>query len=155
MSKSDQLTQTDLAIIQKLQEDGRRPYADIAAELGAAPSTIQQRANRLIERGLLKIRAVTDPLLMGVPVVASISLKVDGRFIREVADEVAAFDEVSYVVICAGSCDIQLEVACQDNEHLLDFISKVANIAGVQETETFIYLKIVKNSYQWGLQKDV
>lgn len=131
--------------------DGRRPYAEIAAELGLAPSTVQQRANRLMSNGLLKIRAVTDPTLMGMPVVAAVNLQVDGRVIRAVARELATFPEVSYVVICAGSCDIQTEVACESNDQLLTLISKMAQVEGVRSTETFMYLQIVKNTYQWGL----
>jgi Lrp/AsnC family transcriptional regulator for asnA, asnC and gidA len=104
-----------------------------------------------MERGLLKVRAVTNPVLMGMPVVAAINLKVDGSIIRQVAHDLSQFEEVGYVVICAGSFDIQLEVACRDNIHLLDMITEVSKIEGVISTETFIYLEIVKNTYQWGI----
>jgi Lrp/AsnC family transcriptional regulator for asnA, asnC and gidA len=134
-----------------LQEDGRRSYADIAAELNLSPSAIQQRAQRLIERNLLKVRAVTNPLLMGVPVIASINLKVDGSIIRQIAAELAMIEEVGYVVICAGPYDIQIEVACRDNTHLLDLITEISEIKGVRSTETSMYLEIVKNTYQWGI----
>ncbi|MCA9995906.1 MAG: Lrp/AsnC family transcriptional regulator [Anaerolineales bacterium] len=150
-SKHDELDEFDKAIIRCLQIDGRRAYADIASELGLSPSTVQQRANRLMERNLLRVRAVTDPIKMGVPVVAAIALEVDGSIIREVADQIAAFPEVGYVVICAGSYDIQLEVACRDNDHLLNVISAISKINGVRSTQTFIYLKIIKNFYQWGV----
>ncbi len=142
----------DKAIIRRLQADGRRPYADIAAELGLAPSTVQQRANRLIEMKVIKIRAVTDPLLMDVSVTAEVALKVDAVKIREVADEIAEFDEVGYVVICAGSYDILMEVACADNDSLINFISnKLARVDGVRSSEIHMYLRIVKNTYQWGV----
>ena len=150
--KPHTLSDIDLAIIEKLREDGRKPYAEIAAELNMPPSTVQQRGNRLIERGILKIRGMTNPKMMGTPVVAAVSLTVDGSLIRQVASAAAAFEEISYVVICAGSCDIQLEAACRDNEHLLDLVSALAHIEGVKSTETFIYLKIVKNSYEWGYE---
>lgn len=149
--KNIELSEVDKAIIASLQIDGRRPYADIAAELGMAPSTIQQRANRLMKRGFMKIKAVTDPVVMGVPVIAAVGLKVDGEIIRDVADHISNFEEVSYLVICAGSWDIQLEIACKDNDHLLNTISRISKTKGVKSVETFIYLKIVKNSYQWGV----
>lgn len=104
-----------------------------------------------MERGVLKVRAVTNPFLMGVPVVASINLEVDGSLIREVAANLAKLEEVTYVVICAGSYDIQIEVTCRDNSHLLDVITEVSKIHGVRSTETFVYLEIVKNSYQYGI----
>lgn len=152
MARAHKVDDTDLAIIRILQEDGRRAFADIATELGLAPSTVQQRANRLIETGILKIRAVTDPIVTGTLVIATIAIKADGTRLREVAADIAKLSEVSYVVICTGPYDLLIEVGCKDNDHLLSFISeKLARVKGVRETETFLYLRIVKNTYQWGL----
>ncbi|MCP4411327.1 MAG: Lrp/AsnC family transcriptional regulator [Gammaproteobacteria bacterium] len=151
MSRSQSVDEIDIAIIRMLQKDGRRSYADIAAELKLAPSTVQQRANRLIDANLIKIRAVTDPMMLGVPITASMSFKVDGSRLRSVADTISQFDEVGWVAICTGSFDLMCEVACKNNEHLIDLIAKLSKIAGIRSTETFIYLHIVKNTYQWGV----
>lgn len=140
----------DLAIIRILQQDGRRPYADIATELGLAPSTVQQRANRLISMGLVKITALVDPLTLGISVLAMIAIRADGTRLREAAVEIGRFEEVDYVVICTGPYDILVEVACESNDNLLSFISdKLAKVEGVREIETFLYLRIVKDSDQW------
>ena len=152
MAKTRPVDETDLAIIRRLQVDGRRAYADIAAELGLAPSTVQQRTHRLLRSGLIEVHAVTDPVAMGVPVTATIAVKADGTRLREAAADIARFSEVGYVVICTGPYDILLEVGCKDNDHLLEFISsKLSKVHGVRETETFLYLRFVKNTYQWGL----
>jgi Lrp/AsnC family transcriptional regulator for asnA, asnC and gidA len=145
------LDEIDKAIIQMLVTDGRRSFADIATELKLSASTVQQRANRLFEVGLLRIRAITDPVALGVPVTASILLKVDGARLREAAQEAAQFEEVGWVAITSGAYDISCEVACRDNEHLIEVISELAGIEGVRSTETFMYLRIVKNNYQWGI----
>ncbi|MFN8455315.1 MAG: Lrp/AsnC family transcriptional regulator [Anaerolineae bacterium] len=150
MAKSPKVDDVDIAIIRKLQADGRRPYAEIAAELGLSPSTVQQRANRLIEAKLLQLTAVTDPMTLGISVMATVAIKADGTMLREAAAEIAKFSEVGYVAICTGPYDILIEVACRDNDHLLDFISdKLAEVEGVREIETFLYLRIVKNADQW------
>lgn len=152
MNKAYKVDETDRDIIRILQEDGRRSFADIAAELKLAPSTVQQRTNRLIESGVLKIRGVTDNEIMGINVTANIAIKADGTRLRQVADEIAKFPEVSYVVICTGTYDLLIEVGCRDNDHLLSLLSdKLAKVKGVREMETFVYLRIVKNTYQWGL----
>ena len=152
MARHHKLDDTDLAIIRILQEDGRRPFAEIANELGLAASTVQQRATRLIETGVVKIRAVTDGEAVGVSVIATIAIKADGTRLREVAAEIGKFSEASYVVICTGPYDLLIEVGCKDNDHLLSFISdKLAKVKGVRESETFLYLRIVKNTYQWGI----
>jgi Lrp/AsnC family transcriptional regulator for asnA, asnC and gidA len=154
MAKS-KVDDIDVAIIRKLQLDGRRPYAEIAAELGLSPSTVQQRANRLIDAGLVKITAVADPITLGISVQATIAIKADGTMLREAAAEIGKFSEVDYVVICTGPYDILIEVACKDSDDLLSLISdKLAEVEGVREIMTFSYLRIVKNTYQWGLPRE-
>lgn len=146
------LDKTDLAIIRSLQQDGRRPYADIAAELGLAASTVQQRATRLIDTGVIQITAVADPATLGYPVAATIAVKVEGSRLREAAGAIEKFHEVGYVALCTGPYDLLIEVGCRDNDELINFISaKLAKVKGVRETETYLYLRIVKNTYQWGL----
>jgi Lrp/AsnC family transcriptional regulator for asnA, asnC and gidA len=150
--KSFKVDETDLEIIRILQADGRRSFADMAAELKLAPSTVQQRTTRLLDLGIVKIRGVTDNETLGINVTATVAIKADGTRLRQVADEVSKIPEVSYVVICTGTYDILIEVGCRDNDHLLSVISdKLAKVKGVREMETFVYLRIVKNSYEFGL----
>jgi len=153
MSKSEiGLDALDHAIIRALQEDGRRPYASIAEELNLAPSTVQQRANRLLESGLLTIKAIVHPADLGHPVVAMIAVTTHGAQLHEVAARIAQFAAVRWVVICAGSYDILLEAVCEDNQHLLAFLSdQLSSIYGVRGTVTFLYLDIVKRAQEWRL----
>jgi Lrp/AsnC family transcriptional regulator, regulator for asnA, asnC and gidA len=104
----------------------------------------------IIDLGLLKITAAADPLTLGISVSAMVAIKAEGAMLREAAVEIAKFPEVGYVAICTGPYDILIEVACRDNDHLLDFISdKLAEVEGVREIETFLYLRIVKNTDLW------
>jgi Lrp/AsnC family transcriptional regulator for asnA, asnC and gidA len=151
MNKDYKIDDTDIAIIQRLQQDGRIAYADIASKLGLAASTVQQRANRMIDSGVLKIRAVTDPMVLGVPIIATIGLKVEGQHLRDTAKKISDFEEIGWVAICTGPFDILAELACKSNDHLIDFIESLSKIDGVRSTETFLYLKIEKNTFQWGL----
>jgi len=145
------LDRLDLSIIRCLQKDGRRPYAEIAAQLGISASTVQQRTARLIDSGAIQITAVADPATLGYPVAATVAVKVDGVRLKAAAAAIAKFSEVGYVAICTGSNDLLLEVGCRDNDELIDFISsKLSKIKGVRESEIYLYLRIVKNTYQWG-----
>lgn len=146
------LDEVDRAIIFMLQEDGRRPYASIAEELNLAPSTVQQRANRLIASGLLTIKAIVHPADLGHPVVAMIAVTTNGAQLHEVAAQIAQLSAVRWVVICAGSYDILIEVVCETNQHLLAFLSdQLSAINGVRGTVTFLYLDIVKRAQEWRL----
>jgi Lrp/AsnC family transcriptional regulator for asnA, asnC and gidA len=145
------LDDLDKAIIKALQLDGRRPYAQIGRQLQVPEATVRQRAERLIGRGVVQIVGVTDPLAMGFQQPALIGLKVDPGRLDRVAEEIAALEEVTYVVITAGRYDLFCEVVCADNEHLLRVLTdRFAAIEGIRSTETLVELRFVKESYQWG-----
>lgn len=137
-------------IIEHLQRDGRMSYATLAKTIGLSEAAVRQRVQRLLDGGLMQIVAVTDPLTLGFARQAMVGLKVTGD-LRAIADEIAAIPEVDYVVICAGGFDLLVELVCTDDEHLLDLLNeKVRAINGVQVCETFMYLKLAKQTYAWG-----
>jgi Lrp/AsnC family transcriptional regulator for asnA, asnC and gidA len=145
------LDDLDKAIIKCLQADGRRPYAQIGRELKVPEATVRQRAERLINRGIVQIVGVTDPLAMGFQQPAFIGLKIEPGRLDEIAQAIAELDEVTYLVVTAGRFDMICEVVCEDNEHLLRVLTeRFARIDGIRGTETLVELRFVKESYQWG-----
>jgi Lrp/AsnC family transcriptional regulator for asnA, asnC and gidA len=145
------LDEVSKAIIEQLQEDGRRSYSSIAKAVGLSEAAVRQRVQKLTEAGVMQIVAVTDPLELGFARQAMIGIRVTGP-LEEVADQLAEFAEVDYVVITAGTFDILAEVVCESDEQLLELLSrKIRKIAGVVSTETFVYLKLRKQSYSWGV----
>jgi len=137
-------------LIEELQQDGRRSYAALAKTVGLSEAAVRQRVQRMVDSGLMQVVAVTDPLQVGFHRQAMIGLRVEGDLVR-VADELAKIDEVDYVVITAGSFDILLELVCEDDDHLLRVLSeRVRILPGVRATETFVYLKLAKQTYAWG-----
>ena len=150
-ARSYEVSDLDKRIIEHLQQDGRRPFTQIATELGVSEAAVRARTNRLIEKGILQVVGVTDPLKLGFQQWAMIGVKCEAARLLEVAEEIAAFPETDYVVITAGTYDILVECVAEDNEHLLRFLSeKLRKISGVRETETFVYLRLMKQSYLWG-----
>ena len=144
----DKLDSIDLHIINALRADGRVAFAQLAEQLKVSPGMIRQRYNRLVDLGFLKVVAVTNPLMMGKRTVTMIGIRTDGRKMMEVANKIAKFDEVVYIVATSGRYDLMLEVFCQDHEDMFKFMTeKLAKVDGVRETESFIYLKIIKEIY--------
>jgi Lrp/AsnC family transcriptional regulator for asnA, asnC and gidA len=144
------LDDIDRRIIEQLQKDGRKPYTQMAPAVGLSEAAVRQRVQRLIDAGVMQIVAVTDPRLLGFSRQAMIGLKVEGDT-RLVAEAVAELHEVEYVVLTAGALDMLIEVIVEDDEHLLDLLNeKIRKIEGVRTTETYIYLRVHKESYQWG-----
>ncbi|MEU7982308.1 Lrp/AsnC family transcriptional regulator [Micromonospora sp. NPDC049081] len=136
-------------IIEQLQEDGRRPYATIGKAVGLSEAAVRQRVQRLLDAGVMQIVAVTDPLQLGFPRQAMIGLRTDGD-LEAVADRLAEFDELDYVVITAGSFDLLAEVVCRNDAHLLEILQRLRSVPGVLATEAFVYLKLRKQTYSWG-----
>lgn len=136
-------------IIEQLQTDGRQSYASIGKAVGLSEAAVRQRVQRLHDAGVMQIVAVTDPLTLGFRRQAMIGLCSDGD-LRKVADQIAAFDEVEYAVITAGSFDMLLEVVCEDDDQLLEILNRIRGVPTVTSTETFVYLKLRKQTYSWG-----
>ena len=146
------LDEVSKGIIEQLQRDGRMPYASIGKAVGLSEAAVRQRVQRLLESGVMQIVAVTNPLQLGFARQAMIGLNAEGD-IEPIADELAAMPEVDYVIITAGSFDIIVEVVCESDDHLLELLSKrIRSIHGVVSTETFVYLKLSKQTYSWGVR---
>ncbi len=138
------------AIIDQLQQDGRRPYASIGKAVGLSEAAVRQRVQRLQEAGIMQIVAVTDPMQLGFSRAAMIGIRVEGD-VEAVAGLIEAMAEVDYLVICAGTYDILAEIVAEDDDHLLDVINRrIRAIPSVKSTETFVYLKLRKQIYSWG-----
>ncbi len=137
-------------LVEALQQDGRRSYAALAEQVGLSEAAVRQRVRRLLEDRVMQIVAVTDPMTVGFARQAMVGIKADGD-IRAIADRLTELDELEYVVICAGSFDLLIELVCEDDEHLLRVLNdSIRTIEGVRDTETFVYLRLVKQTYAWG-----
>ncbi len=140
------------AIIEELQQDGRRSYAAIGKVVGLSEAAVRQRVQRLIDGNVMQVVAVTDPLELGFARQAMIGVRAHGE-LEPIADELANMEEVDYVVITAGSFDLLAEVVCESDEHLLEVLShRIRKIENVVSTETFMYLKLRKQTYSWGVR---
>ena len=145
---TDDVDHVDRAILDAMHQDGRIAFAQIAHRLGVSPGMIRVRYNRLVEMGMLKVVAITNPLRLGFTTMAMIGIRTEGGKMMDVAEKIATLDEVIYLVLVSGRFDILCEVVCRDQEALLYFLTeKLRSIGGVRETESFMHLKIVKEVY--------
>jgi Lrp/AsnC family transcriptional regulator, regulator for asnA, asnC and gidA len=136
-------------IIEQLQQDGRRSYAAIGRAVGLSEAAVRQRVQRLLDAGAMQIVAVTDPMSLGFRRQTMIGVRCSGDLER-VADLLAGMEAIDYVVITAGSFDLLIEVVCEDDDQLLEILGQVRSIPSVTTTETFVYLKLRKQTYHWG-----
>ena len=149
-AKPSGLDAVSKAIIEQLQADGRRSYAEIGKVVGLSEAAVRQRVQKLTDSGVMQIVAVTDPMQLGFYRQAMIGIRVSGDT-RAVADKLAKLSSVDYVVLTAGNFDILAEVICEDDDELITLLnSEIRTLEGVASTETFVYLRLHKQLYDWG-----
>ena len=150
-SRTQNLDEKAKRIIELLQADGRMSYSAIAKDVGLSEAAVRHRVQKLIEGGVVQIVAVTDAMQMGFARQAMIGIKVTGD-VQEVAAKLGEMDELDYIVITTGRFDILAELVATSDDELLDIISRrVSTIDGVISTETFVYMRLVKQTYAWGV----
>jgi len=138
------------AIVEELQQDGRRTYGAIAEAVGLSEAAVRQRVQKMRDAGIMQIVAVTDPLQVGFRSQAMVGIRAEGDA-RTVAERLCAVPDIDYVVLCTGSFDILVELVCENEDGLLELLNGVIRqIPGVRDTEVFFYLKLAKQTYTWG-----
>jgi len=146
----ERVDETSKAIIKELQSDGRRSYAAIGQSVGLSEAAVRQRVQKLVDTGVMQIVAVTDPVQVGFARQAMVGVACTGD-VEAVAEQLAKIPEVDYLVITAGSFDILAEVVVENDDHLLRLLNTdIRPLEGVTRTETFLYLKLTKQTYNWG-----
>ena len=149
VSRPRRLDAVDRAIIEALQQNGREPFRRIAAQVGVSEATVRARYSRLCEDDILQVTGVTNPLGLGFDAQAMVGVNVAGPP-EPVAEEIARWDEAGYVVITAGQFDVLVELVCEDRKHLLAITNRIRELDGVSSTQTFLYLELCKQVYDWG-----
>jgi Lrp/AsnC family transcriptional regulator, regulator for asnA, asnC and gidA len=143
----------DRSIIEALQRNGREPFRRIASAVGVSEATVRARYARLTGDNILQVTGVTNPLGLGFEAQAMVGVKTTGSP-EPVADEIATWAEADYVVVTAGQFDVLVEVICTDRRHLLEVTNRIRALDGVVSTESFLYLELWKQLYDWGARVD-
>ena len=139
----------DQGIIEALQRNGRESFRRIATRLDVSEATIRARYARLCDDNILQVTGITNPLGLGFEAQAMVGIRTNGPP-EPVANEIATWHEADYVVIPAGQFDILAELVCADRRQLLDLTNRIRAIESVASTESFLYLELWKQIYDWG-----
>jgi Lrp/AsnC family transcriptional regulator, regulator for asnA, asnC and gidA len=149
VTRARRIDPLDKIIVEALQRNGRESFRKIAAAAGVSEATVRARYARLCDDGILQVTAVTNPLGLGFEAMAMVGIRTAGSP-EPVANAIAQWDEAGYVVFTAGQFDLLVELVCADRRHLLDLTNRLRALDGVDSTETFLYLDLWKQLYDWG-----
>jgi Lrp/AsnC family transcriptional regulator for asnA, asnC and gidA len=145
MQEQNSLDETDFAILSHLQKDGRMSFTVIAKKLKVSIGTVRTRFNKLIEEGAISIIGRVDPAKVGFHCYAQIAVNVRPASVKDkVAKQISKSPEVSFLALTSGEFDMEVDVMCRDNDHLMEFVDKISRIDGVHQTRTTIYFKVFK-----------
>jgi len=144
-----ELDRVDQSIIEALQKNGRESFRRIAAQVGVSEATVRARYGRLCDDDILQVTGVTNPLGLGFDAMAMVGIRTAGAP-EPVADEISKWEEAGYVVVTAGQYDILVELVCSDRRQLLELTNRLRSLDGVLSTESFLYLALWKQLYDWG-----
>ncbi len=146
-----QLNPADQRIVDLLRQDGRRPFRDIARELGVSESMVRKRVNKLQESGWMRILAVTDPLQLGVPFLATTYVKVTPARLEALAAELAREPSARYVAIGVGNNNLVFESLHRSAQELHGFLQRTLSTEGVISSETIHVVDIKKSVWDWEI----
>jgi Lrp/AsnC family transcriptional regulator for asnA, asnC and gidA len=149
VSRPRSLDRVDRAIIEALQANGRESFRAIATRIGVAEATVRARYARLVDEDILQVTGITNPLELGFDAIALVGVNTAGAP-EPVAEAISGWEEASYVVVSAGRYDVLVELVCADRQHLLEVTNRIRAVDGVETTESFLYLQLVKQVYAWG-----
>ena len=145
-SQKTSLDELDFNILVLLQQDGRMSFTEMADKLGASISSIRTRFNKLLEDKTIQIVGRVNPERVGFHAYAHIKISVrPAKLIEQVAQQLSKFREVSFLAVTSGDFDLEMDVMCRDNDHLLEVINqRVPLIEGIYQTKTDMYFKVIK-----------
>lgn len=142
---TSELDELDFQILSFLQKDGRMSFTVIAEKLNVSIGTVRTRFNKMIEDGTVNIIGRVDPDKVGFRCYAHIAVFVRPATLKEkVAQKISKLPEVSFLAMTSGDYDLEVDVMCRDNNHLVDFVNTISKYEGVQQTKTTIYFKVYK-----------
>jgi Lrp/AsnC family transcriptional regulator, regulator for asnA, asnC and gidA len=146
-----EIDKTDLRIVNLLLEDGRKSASEIARQLGdVSERAVRYRIERMIEEDVIHIGAIVRPEAFGLLIKADVWMEVESDRIREVAQKMTEYENVTYVACSIGETDVSIQVVAKDTDEIYRFVTEtVRKVPGVRRTTTSIVPLILKDVYQW------
>lgn len=148
------LSREDEAIFAELQRDGRLPFTALAERIGTSEANVRRRVRALTERDVFSVTAVADPRVLGLDHMAWVGLVVRPGEMASVAEALVEMTEVDYVVLSSGVFGVMAEVACASATSFYELVARIRRLPGVRRSETFPYLRLVHQRFQWTAPTD-
>src|SRR2546423_1400221 len=145
------IDEVDVALIEQLKVDGRATIRSLAKVLGIGEPTVRARMRRLAETRTVRVVAVADIEALGHQFMLHGRVKVAGRPVQEVVNELAAIPEVIHLVSTLGQFDLLFTTLVRDQVHLNDVVARqFRSIDGVDSIRWELALDTLVFRSDWG-----
>lgn len=145
------LTELDINLLKSLQKDGKKSYTQLAEDFNTTVATVSNRVQRLMDKDVLKIVGVVNPIKTGNPFVCIFNMKVSIPKYEDVIAKLHAIQDVRYIAATVGRFNLVVEVVTSSNTELYRVIrEEFNNIEGIVQYESLSLLEVHKQSYEFG-----
>jgi Lrp/AsnC family transcriptional regulator for asnA, asnC and gidA len=152
VSKLDRI---DRRMVSLLQKDGRMPIVNLAKALGISETTARNRLKRLIEEGIIKVVAVSNPLKLGFEIMGNIKLDINLKQKDAIIEVLKSIETLNYVALTTGGNDIDVAfIAGSLDEFKTLVFEKISQIDGINSMETSLIVEIIKDAWDFGTAWD-
>jgi Lrp/AsnC family leucine-responsive transcriptional regulator len=152
------LDNTDLQILERMQDNARISNADLARELNMAPSAVLERVKKLEQKNvIIRYSARINPAAVQQKLVAFMFIRSSEGFTcsSNTAKSLAQIPEVQEVHHIAGEDCFLVKIRTTDAASLMELMrNSMQKIPNIASTKTTIVLETVKEEQQLVIPKN-
>lgn len=140
------LDETDAALLELLERDGRVSFADMAGRIGLSAGAVRSRVLRLLAASAVRVTALVDPGAFGLVQFGGFMLRLEDADAGVLAG-IAAWSRIRFLARCLGRADVIGTVAAESVTDLHAVYERMRALPGVRVTETWVYVEPVKQAH--------
>jgi len=142
-----ELDDLDQQILVALQRDGRSSFADLAESLSLSPGAVRARVLRLTAHGVVHVRGLVNPTVLGLTQACSFALWVT-QPVDSVSRMITALPQVLALATAMGRCDVIGTIVAATRTEILETLDRIRQLAGISRLESWTHLTVLKENYE-------
>ncbi len=146
--KSLPINEIDVGIIKELEGDARQSYLSIGEKIGASEGTVRNRVKKLLNKEIIKLKAVLNPLYVGFNFSCVVGLEIAIEKLDEAGAKLAENPNVYFLVGCTGAFDLIAILFFRNTSEFDRFVKEyIAKLPGIKRTQTFVIMSQIKSPW--------
>lgn len=144
-----ELDELDHGIIKMMSQDGRISFAELSKNLQVTEKTIRLRYKNLLDKEILDVVGIVNPIAVGLKAGAIIQMKVKSRSMSKVIEELKQIPPIRYITVTSGEYPLLVQITVKDQEKITEVVYAINEIEEVTDVNTIIQLDVFKNTFEY------